>query len=68
MHEIGRSQVPTVLREMIREAYLRTLSREPTDDERERAFAHIAEASDIKVGLRDVIWALVNTKEFIVNH
>jgi hypothetical protein len=53
---------------MIREAYLRTLSREPTDDERERAFAHIAEASDIKVGLRDVIWALVNTKEFIVNH
>jgi hypothetical protein len=68
MHEVGRSQVPTVLREMIREAYLRTLSREPTEDERERAFAHIAEAPDIKVGLRDVIWALVNTKEFIVNH
>ncbi len=68
MHEIGRSQVPTVLREVIREAYLRTVSREPTDEERERAFTYIAEAPDIKEGLRDVIWALVNTKEFIVNH
>ena len=68
MHEMGRSQVPAVLRALIREAYLRTLSRDPTAEERERAYAHIAEAPDIKVGLRDVIWALVNTKEFIVNH
>ena len=28
----------------------------------------IAAASDPVNGLRDVLWALLNTKEFIVNH
>lgn len=53
--------------ERIRQAYLRTLSRPP--DEREAAIAkkHLSEAKDTVAGLRDLLWALVNTKEFIVN-
>lgn len=53
--------------ELIREAYLRTLSRFP--DERELGIArkHLAEASDTLAGLRDLLWVLLNTKEFIVN-
>jgi hypothetical protein len=53
--------------ELVRQAYLRTLSRLP--DEREAAVAkkHLAEASDTIAGLRDLLWVLVNTKEFIVN-
>jgi len=53
--------------ELIRAAYLRTVSRQPT--EREAAFAreHIAAADNLNAGLRDLMWALVNTKEFIVN-
>ncbi|MEX2139948.1 MAG: DUF1549 and DUF1553 domain-containing protein [Pirellulales bacterium] len=52
----------------VREAYLRTLSREPTAEETTRAVHHIEEAASLGAGLRDVMWALINTKEFIVNH
>jgi hypothetical protein len=52
----------------VEEVYLRTLSRMPSDDERKIAVDAIASASDPVNGLRDVMWALLNTKEFIVNH
>jgi hypothetical protein len=66
LQQIARSKVRDP-DELIRQAYLRTLSRLP--DEREAAVAkkHLAEASDMMTGLRDLLWALVNTKEFIVN-
>ncbi len=51
-----------------REAYLRTLSRPPTPEEAATADAHIAGAADPARGLRDVLWALLNTKEFVTNH
>jgi hypothetical protein len=53
--------------DLIRQAYLRTLSRLP--DEREAAVAkkHLTAASDTTAGLRDLLWVLMNTKEFIVN-
>ena len=52
---------------LIRQAYLRTLSRLP--DEREHGIAgqYLADAPDTASGLRDLLWALMNTKEFIVN-
>ncbi len=53
---------------LIREAYLRTLSRVPTDDEKAIALAHLGDAPDVVSGARDLMWALLNTKEFIVNH
>lgn len=54
--------------ELIREAYLRTLARLPTVEEVERARTHIAAAKSASEGVRDVLWALLNTREFIVNH
>ena len=54
--------------EWIAEAFRRTLSREPTDEERNRAARHLATAEEPADGLRDLLWALLNTHEFITNH
>lgn len=53
---------------IVEEAYLRTLSRFPTEQERTVAATYLASASDLAAGARDLLWTLVNTKEFIVNH
>lgn len=53
---------------VIREAYARTLCRMPCDDEIQRAQTHFKDAEDPISGTRDLLWALVNTKEFITNH
>jgi Protein of unknown function (DUF1549)/Protein of unknown function (DUF1553) len=53
---------------LVVEAYLRTLSRFPATQEAEIAADHIQSSKDPVDGLRSVLWALVNTKEFIVNH
>lgn len=52
----------------ITEAYLRTVSRYPTDAEMAKAKAYVGQSANFVSGLRDVLWALLNTKEFIVNH
>jgi len=54
--------------EFIKQAYLRTLTRLPTAEEAERCNQFLAEASSPVEGARGVLWALINTKEFIVNH
>ena len=53
--------------DLVRAAYLRTVGRPP--DEREAAVARrcLTEAAEPAAGMRDLLWALVNTKEFIVN-
>jgi len=53
---------------VIKSTYLRTLSRMPSDDELARSVAYVQTSSDKLQGLGDVVWALINTKEFIVNH
>ena len=53
---------------VVDEAYLRTVSRFPSEAEREIAAAFIRESDDPVAGLRDLVWTLINTKEFIVNH
>jgi hypothetical protein len=58
----------TQLDRLVRQAYLRTLSRFPEEHEMQLARQYIAGADDTINGLRGVLWALVNTKEFIVNH
>lgn len=52
---------------LVRSAYLRTLSRLPDDRELARSVQHLKDASDRTSGMRDLMWALVNTKEFAVN-
>jgi len=52
----------------VTEAWLRTLSRFPTEDELERCREYFANDKDPLNALNGVMWALLNTKEFIVNH
>jgi hypothetical protein len=53
--------------ELVRQAYLRVLNRLPDAREAEVAKKYITDAKDTQAGLRDLLWALINTKEFIVN-
>jgi hypothetical protein len=53
---------------LIEEAYLRTLSRRPSEAESADCRAHLAECESVVEGLRDLMWALLNTQEFITNH
>ena len=56
-------------RELITQAYLRTLSRFPAESELVRCEKHIASDGKEPIkAIRDIVWALLNTKEFIVNH
>ena len=51
----------------IREVFLRTVSRPPTDAELANAKADIAAAKSPVEGFRDLLWAMLNTREFLVN-
>jgi hypothetical protein len=52
---------------LVREAYLRTLSRLPGESEIATARQHMADGKTVADGLLDLMWVLLNTKEFIVN-
>jgi hypothetical protein len=54
--------------ELIRQVYLRTFSREPSATELANAETYMKESTDKSEGLRDIVWALMNAKEFVVNH
>jgi len=54
--------------EIIDELYLGALGRFPNAAERARALVHVQQASDPRPALEDVLWALVNSKEFLFNH
>ena len=59
---------PQVINRLIDETFLRTVSRFPTPLERVKAKIDI-DASKNKIhGIKDLLWALLNTKEFLVNH
>ncbi|MCX7419562.1 MAG: DUF1549 domain-containing protein [Planctomycetia bacterium] len=54
--------------EIIKAAYLRSLSRLPNNEELETSKKFLTQSEDQVNGARDLLWALINTKEFIVNH
>ena len=54
--------------EAVDELFLGTLSRYPTDAEKANALKYIAAEKTRAAGLQDVLWALINTREFILNH
>lgn len=54
--------------EIIRELYVRTLSREPSAEEYANLELILAEEKDQKLALEDVFWALLNSREFLFNH
>lgn len=53
---------------LVKLAWLRTVSRFPTENESARAIEHLAASESTVDGLRDLLWALLNTKEFVLIH
>jgi hypothetical protein len=54
--------------EAIEELFLATLSRLPDERERSAARAHVSGKKERTRAFADVLWALINTREFILNH
>ena len=54
--------------QIIEQSYIATLSRPPTDTERHTALTYIAAAENPREGLEDILWALLNSQEFVFNH
>ena len=52
----------------IEELYLIAFSRKPTETEVKIAQQHIQTRKNPREGFEDVVWALINTKEFLFNH
>jgi len=64
----GESAHALERRQLVREAYLRSVGREPTTDDVARAERHFAAAPTPAEALHDLLWALLNSKEFLLNH
>ena len=55
--------------EKLKELYRWMYSREPDSQEMSIAVSHIAKhEKDKKAAYEDIVWALINTKEFLFNH
>ena len=56
--------------EVIDEIYLISVSRLPTDDEKQKMTAYLSskDKGARQQAVRDVMWAVLNTKEFMFNH
>jgi hypothetical protein len=52
----------------IEELYLAALSRVPTVAERQTALDYLQKQADRRRGMEDLLWALLNTREFMFNH
>lgn len=53
---------------LVEELYLRTVSRMPSRPERDAALEQLASAESVASGMRQLLWVMLNTKEFILNH
>jgi hypothetical protein len=54
--------------DVLEELFLATLSRFPDEAEKRAALEHLQTARDRRTGFVDLTWALINTREFILNH
>jgi hypothetical protein len=54
--------------QVVEDLYLSTLSRQPNQDEIDRAERWIREAPNAREGLQDLLWVLLNSREFLFNH
>lgn len=64
----GNGKATKSIDELVEEAYLRTLSRYPDEEEASIASDFIQESKTTADGVQSLLWALVNTKEFIITH
>lgn len=65
--EAEKPRAPFNLEDAIREVFLRTVSRPPTSEELAKAREDVASARSPVEGLRELLWTMLNTREFIVN-
>ncbi|HVP13209.1 MAG TPA: DUF1549 and DUF1553 domain-containing protein [Phycisphaerae bacterium] len=55
--------------ELVEEIYLAALSRLPNDEEKQRVLEYVGDDPKLrKQALQDLMWALLNTKEFMFDH
>jgi hypothetical protein len=54
--------------DVLDELFLATLTRRPTDRERKAFASHLQSAANRRAAFADTLWALINTREFILNH
>lgn len=55
-------------RKAIDAAYLKVLARSPTDEEARVALSYLTSIDDRRQALEDLLWALLNTSEFLSRH
>lgn len=63
---LAQSELPP--EKIVDELYLTTLSRMPSDAERQVMVGPFAEVKDRREATEDVLWTLLNLKEFVFNH
>jgi hypothetical protein len=74
LNKIQRGRLSTLLNSklgdeaIIEELFLATLVRPPLEHERRAALDHLAARTDRQAAFTDVLWALINTQEFVLNH
>lgn len=54
--------------QIIEELYLAAFSRYPTAKETIQAESYLGGSPDVRRGLEDVLWSLLNSREFVFNH
>lgn len=55
-------------REVITELYLAALSRFPTEEELQTQLKFVEQADDRRSEMKEILWSLLNVREFIFNH
>ena len=55
-------------KEVLDGLYLAALARQPSDAERAPALAHVSKGADKRKAWEDVLWAILNTREFLFRH
>jgi hypothetical protein len=69
-----KGQVARILKEVqdengrIEEVFLCTLSRSPNEGEQQACLKYLKEADSAEKGLQGIMWSLVNTREFLLQH
>ncbi len=68
IEETEEEGTPLDKQELVRQVWLRTVGRLPTDEEVARSFRQLESVDSLAEGITDLMWAMLNTKEFLLNH
>jgi hypothetical protein len=64
--KLVKAKKPTA--EAVEDLYLTAYARRPTQAELAKATAYVAQQANRQVALEDVLWVILNSKEFMFNH